>query len=480
MINLLLLAAVFQAQPIDTLALRAHTRFLSSDELEGRGTGTRGEAKAAAYIESQLRQLGVKAAPAGSYQQPVPLREASIDSAQITLRAGTDSLRFRKDEFVINGGAERALQGFAGDLLVVSGTAEQAATVNPATMAGRVLVLLGTLGADAETLVPKWLAAGVRGVVLMVPDSAQFQLIAASRGGSRYFVAAPLNDPVWQAELPVLLAGPSLSRALLARSGPALARIENPGSLQVISLDMHIRVAVNYTVREVRANNIIGVIPGTDPRLRNQFVLYTAHYDHLGIAAPDANGDSIYNGFSDNAAGVAMLLAIAKDMMKNPLPRSFAFLFLTGEERGLLGSTYYATAPLLPLDRTIAVINLDAGAPSGRPLDWRIAGGAGSQLGELARQVGVRHGWQVNLGEASPNSDYWPFHARGVNAVFIIPGGRWEGVTTAQRDALRARWDSCHHRAAEFSEQFPFAGLQRYATFALELGRLAATSGVAQ
>src|SRR5262245_46010614 len=472
MISLLVLAAALQSQQIDTLALRAHTRFLSSDELEGRGTGTRGEAKAAAYIESQLKQLGLKAAPNGSYRQPVPLREARIESAQATLRFGTDSLRFQKEQFVINGGAERALQSFDGDLLLLSATAEQAATVNAATIAGRVLVLLGSLGADAETLVPRWLAAGVRGVISMVPDSAQFQLIAESRGPSRLFVAASLKDPVWQSELPVLLAGPSMSRALLARARPALARIDG-SSLQVIPLNTQIRVAVSYTVRDVRADNIIGMIPGTDPRLRNQVVLYTAHYDHLGIGAPDANGDSIYNGFSDNAAGVAMLLAIAKDLVKNPLPRSVAFLFLTGEERGLLGSTYYATAPLLPLDSTVAVINLDAGAPPARPQEWRIAGGAGNRIGELARQVGARHGWQINLGDASPNSDYWPFHARGVNAVFIIPGGRWEGVTTAQRDALRARWDRYHHRDDEFSEQFPFAGLQRYAEYALELGRAA-------
>jgi peptidase M28-like protein len=478
MINLLLLAAALQSQQIDTMALRAHTRFLSSDELEGRGTGTRGEAKAAAYIESQLRQLGVKAAASGSYLQLVPLRQATIDSAQVTLNTGSDSLRFRKDQFVINGGAERALQGFAGDLLMVSGTAEQAATLEPTAIAGRVLVLLGSLGADAETLVPRWLAAGVRGVILMVPDSAQFPLLAASRGASRYFTAAPVNDPVWQSELPVVLAGPSLTRALLVRAGPQLARLENSSGLQVIPLNTHVRVAVNYTVREVRANNIFGVIPGTDPRLRNQVVLYTAHYDHLGIGAPDAAGDSIYNGFADNAAGVAMLLAIAKDLVKNPLPRSVAFLFLTGEERGLLGSTYYASAPLLPLDSTIAVINLDAGAPPAPPVEWRIAGGAGNRLGELARQVGAQRGWQVNLGEASPNSDYWPFRARGVNAVFIIPGGRWEGVTTAQRDALRARWDRYHHRDDEFSEQFPFAGLRRYAEFALEVGRVAASAGL--
>ncbi|MGH7468739.1 MAG: M28 family peptidase [Longimicrobiales bacterium] len=472
---LLLLPAASPAQLIDTLALRAHTRFLSHDSLMGRGTGTRGEQIAARYIESQLRILGVQPAGTGSYRQPVPLRQASIDSARIVLRGGADSTVFANPDFLINTGGERALQGFAGPTLLV-GTAEHARSLNDGAISGHVLVLLGTLGADAETLVPRWLNAGVQGVILLIPDSAQFQLFERSRGETRYFIAAPVDEPIWQSALPMIIGGPALARGLIADVGSVLTSVARNAAFPPVRLRKDLRLTLKTTLHTVSAQNIMGVIPGRDARLRDQYVVYTAHYDHLGISTPDARGDSIYNGFSDNAAGVAMLLAIAQEMMRAPPARSVAFLFFTGEERGLLGSTYYASSPLIPLDRTTAVINLDAGAPPAPPVEWRLAGGAGNRLGPLAQQIASQHGWRVDLGAASPNSDYWPFHKRAVPAVFIIPGSRWEGLSSAERDALRARWDRYHRADDEWSEHFPFSGLQRYALFALELGRLAAAA----
>jgi Zn-dependent M28 family amino/carboxypeptidase len=228
----------------------------------------------------------------------------------------------------------------------------------------------------------------------------------------------------------------------------------------------------------VESHNVLGVIRGRDPKLANEYVVFTAHYDHLGVSTPDARGDSIYNGFSDNAAGVAMLLAIAEQLMRAPPARSVAFLFFSGEERGLLGSTFYAEHPVIPLANTAAVINLDAGAPPAPPLEWRIAGGTNSPLGSLAEQIGKRHNWTINLSAASPNSDYWPFLARKVPAVFIIPGARWEGVTPQEHDALMRRWDHYHQPSDEYHEDFPFRGLQRYAEIALELGVAAANKPI--
>src|SRR5690606_41684179 len=140
-------------------------------------------------------------------------------------------------------------------------------------------------------------------------------------------------------------------------------------------------------------------------------------------------------------------------MRDAPPARSVAFLFFTGEERGLLGSAYMASAPPFPLENVAALINLDAGAPPAPPLNWRIAGGADNALGTLAQQVAEQHGWNAVLSGASPNSDYWPFLQRGVPSIFIIPGDQWENVTPDQRDALRRRWDRYHqagdHRSGE-------------------------------
>ena len=465
----LLASPLAAQQPIDTLALRAHTRFLSDDALAGRGTGTEGERLAALYIESQLRLLGLTA-PTGGFQQQVPLKRSTITSSRMIIRSAGDSIEFDDDHFLINAGGAASLRDFRGNALFL-GTTEQARNESTAAMRGRVLVLLGTLGADAQILIPEWIRQGVAGVIMLIPDPAQFQLFSRSRGIARYHVDAEVNDPVWQSSLPVVIAGPEVSRALVSQVGSALGRLSRNGSLAPVDLGREISVRIAQHQQSVPAHNVIGVVPGRDPALRDEYVVYTAHYDHLGISTPDARGDSIYNGFSDNAAGVAMLLAVAAEFMRNKPARSVAFVFFTGEERGLLGSSYYVTNPPIPLSKTVAVINLDAGAPPAPPTEWRLAGGAANTIGALARELATRKGWKLDPGEPSPNSDYWPFHTRGIPAVFLIPGNQWENTTTAQRDALRARWDRYHRADDEWAENFPFSGLRRYAEVALDIGR---------
>jgi Zn-dependent M28 family amino/carboxypeptidase len=307
--------------------------------------------------------------------------------------------------------------------------------------------------------------------VLLVPDSAQFDLFARSRGEARYYLAGPIDEPIWQSALPVIIGGPALSRVLISHIPDALGRLARSGSFAPIPLNQSVSTELHTTTEVVNATNVIGVIPGRDPRLSREYVVFTAHYDHLGISTPDARGDSIYNGFSDNAAGVAMLLAIAQQLKRQPPARSVAFVFFTAEERGLLGSTYFASQPAFPLENTVAVINLDGGAPPAAPIEWRLAGGASNTIGETARTIATSRRWKLDLSEASPNSDYWAFHARRVPAVFLIPGAQWEGVSATQRDALRARWDRYHRADDEWHNDFPFRGLQRYAQFALAIGQ---------
>jgi Zn-dependent M28 family amino/carboxypeptidase len=169
-----------------------------------------------------------------------------------------------------------------------------------------------------------------------------------------------------------------------------------------------------------------------------------------------------------------MLLAIAEALRAAPPARSVAFLFFTGEERGLLGSAYMASASPLPLDRVTALINLDAGAPPAPPLNWRVAGGTDTPLGPLAAAVAEHNGWTAALSPASPNSDYWPFLQRGVPSIFIIPGDQWQDTSPDERNALRERWDRYHRAGDHWHHDFPFAGLQRYASYALLVGLAAA------
>jgi hypothetical protein len=466
--------SVRQAARVDTMALRAHTYFLSHDRLGGRGGGSDGERTAAAYIASQLRQIGLDgAAPDGGYHQPVPLRALRIEpGTRLVVRRGTDSLVFRHGrDFVVGTGGPAAFRDFDGDVAFLGSPRDPD---HGEALAGRVVALGSALGPDALDAIPVWHAAGVTGTIQLVPDAAQFQGIARSRGAERLYVDAPVDDPVWQAPVPSLVAGPALTAALL--QGATLPESALRGAIvPPIDLGRHVSVRIVSLERTVSASNVAGVLPGADPALRDEYVVFTAHYDHLGIDDAAAAGeDSIYNGFSDNAAGVAMLLAIAREMRDDPPARSVLFLFLCAEERGLLGASFAATEPVVPLDRIAALINLDAGAPPAPPVSWRIAGGEGAALGRLARDIAASRGWTAALSAASPNSDYWPFLRRGVPAIFLIPGNEWEGVTAEQRDALRQRWDRYHRADDEWAADFPFVGIARYAEFALLVGRAAA------
>ena len=458
---------------VDTLVLRAHTRFLADDALEGRGTGTRGERAAAAYIASVLLRLGLHGlGPDGDYLLPIPMRAAEIDPAtRVTVRGEQTAQDFvHGRDFVVNTGGPEAFRDFSGPVVVAGPPAAAADALRGRELAGRVVAVAGPLGVHALQLVPAWRQSGVTGIVVLVPDPEQFGLYVRSRGDTRFMVAADVDDPVWQPALPVLIAGPSLSVALL-RSGTRTAN----GAAVETNLSLEAIVAVRE--RQVPAANVGAILYGSDPALRDEVVVYTAHYDHLGISAPDATGDSIYNGFSDDAAGVAMLLAMAEAIAVAPPARSIAFLFFTGEERGLLGSSYFAAEPPFPLERVRALINLDAGAPPAPPVSWRIAGGTESPLGLVAQHVAQERGWTVQLGAASPNSDYWPFLRRGVPALFLIPGDVWENTAPEQRDALRRRWDRYHQAGDHYDDAFPFSGLQRYADFALTLGLRVANDG---
>ena len=466
------------ASPIDSMALRAHTYFLSHDLLEGRGTGRRGAELAALYLATEAERLGLRGAGQdGSYYQPVPVIEATVDSARTHLvllgPAGREEFACGSG-FIPNVGTARTLVPFAGEPVFV-GSARDVLGAHDRLppMTGRVALLAGVFGPDgaaADTL----RARGATGVIHLVGDVDSYRLFVRSRGPSRMFIAEQGVVSSFIPDIPAVIASPALQRALLSGMPGGAAPAEHPA----VIAGRRVEVSVGVTTREVPARNVAAFAPGSDSTLRHEFVVYTAHLDHLGISEPDERGDSIYNGFADDAAGAAMLLAIAKAVLAGPRPaRSTMFLFLTGEERGLLGSDYYAAHPLVPPRRTVAAINLDAGAPPGLNTSWRVAGGDSSSLGAMAIDVARRAGWEAQSTPASPNSDYFPLLRIRVPAVFLVPGpDAFEGMTTDESNALRRRWDTYHQPGNHWFRDYPFRGLVRYAEYAYRLG-LEAGSG---
>ena len=467
---------------IDSMALRAHTYFLAHDLLEGRGTGRRGNDIAALYLAAAAEALGLRGAgEGGGYFQNVPLTEAVIDTGATKLSVTVDSVGptttrefSTPQDFVPNVGTGATLISFSGGL-AYAGTAHDV-LANPGglpDLAGRVVLIRGPFGSDmaaADTL----RARGAAGVVQLTADTGTYLLYVRSRGPSRIFIADSAHAvSSFIPRIPDAIASPALGRALAPDLPVAGSTEDRPRVLAGRS----VAVRIGLRAHPLASRNVAALLSGSDPALRNEFVMYTAHLDHLGISTPDEHGDSIYNGFSDNAAGCAMLLAIAKAMSEGPRPaRSVLFLWPTGEERGLLGSDYFAAHPLEPAAQIVAEINLDAGAPPAPPVRWQVAGGDRSPLGQLAVAVAHRAGWEATVAPASPNSDYFPLLRIGVAAVFLVPAAPYEGLTAEASQALGRRWDHYHQAADEWKPDFPFSGLVRYAEYGYRVGMAAAAA----
>jgi len=461
--------ALSQTSEIDTLAIRAHTYFLANDLLAGRGTGTEGAHLASAYIVSQCQRLGL--VPIGSqYLLPVPLESATILPSTHLVAAGPrGKIAFPYPaDFTPNVGSKETLHGFTGTAVFVGGEADIAAgKTRYLDLAGAVAVTIGPVrGAAADTLA----ARGVVGMVHLIGTDEGYELYLRSRGPSRFYHREAGVRSSFLPSVPSVLVGPRVARTLLSN-----ANVTEDGEVVPQPLEWRVTYELALERTPVDDDNVGCLLAGSDSLARDTAITLTAHFDHLGVGLPDASGDSIYNGFSDNAAGVGMLLAVAEALRRDSdhTPRhSVLFLFLTGEERGLLGADYFVARPPWPLTRIAAVINLDAGAPPARSVSWRLAGGDGSPLGTIAKHVADRQGWQLATSPAQPNSDYFPFHREGVPAVFIVPGPEpYEGLTADSSKALRARWDHYHQPGDEWASDFPFAGLGRYAEFALLLVR---------
>ena len=455
--------------PIDTLSMRAQTYFLSHDLLEGRATGTVGADLAAEYIASECRELGL--VPAGStFTQPVALEEATIETGTslILTRLGRQALFEYPADFTPNVGSRATLIGFKGPAVYVGlGTELRADQLDANQLRGAVAVVTGPrISSEAVTALKD---RGVIAIVQLLPDDRMYNLYLGSRGTTRMYHADVSIESSFIPSLPSVLAGPRLSGTLVAGA------IEG-NDVRLGPLGIEIEFDVTLTRKSVVAKNVACLLRGSVPSLSDTAIAFSAHSDHLGVVPPgDPAGDALYNGFADNAVGVAMLLGIARAMAfdrNDPVRNSMLFLFFVGEERGLLGSDYYVSRPYWPLERTKAVINIDAGAPPGLLVNWSLSGVDSTGLGGLALEIAESRGWKVTTSPATANSDYYPFVREGVAGVFVKPGpGAYEGLNADSSDSLRHRWRYYHDPQDEWTEDFPFIGLQRYAEYAYLIAR---------
>ncbi len=395
----------------------SHVQFLADDKLEGRKTGTPGYDKAVAYVEEQFRAIGLKAAGSKGYQQPVALVPTTLDATHSSLAiktaTGTVPFDLGHDMFlsphVESGAPVSAPMVFIGYGLRIP--RKHIDDLSGTDLKGKIAVfynaapehLQGPQRAYARSQDQRWKQlrdAGAIGVIsLMSPrvvpgtekmTPAQQEAAQPQRAvGPSLLFADPDLDTLKGMRVGVsgnpsgydkLLAGSGHTYKelkALADAGKPLPHFDIPGTLEA-----------QTTVTkgpEIHASNVIGLLEGSDSRLKHEYVVVSAHLDHLGIGR-EINGDKLYNGAMDNASGVASVIECAKILSGQPRPRrSLLFIALTGEELGELGSQYFATKPTVPRKDIVADLNMDMYLPL-FPLRFLEVQGMGeSTLGNDAR-----------------------------------------------------------------------------------------------
>jgi len=472
----------------------AHLRFLSSDLLEGRAPATRGGRIAEEYIASQLKTFGVKPGVGdSSYFQRVPIDVVKADPQTIKVTASgkaNANLRFTDDVVVWPGSATDASSA-RGELVFVGygATAPEYKwdDFKGTDVRGKILLVLvndppapasepNLFGGKAMTYYGRWTykyeeaerrgAAGMLIVHTTAAASYPWQVVVGSNSVEHRLLPrdpsspAPLGVRGWITD--------SAATALLAQAGLNMTTLRKQAEsrdFRPVSTGIIIDATMRNSVQHMSANNVIGLVRGIDPKVRDEYVAYSAHWDHLGIG-PVVNGDSIYNGAADNASGVATVLAIAHAAAEGvKARRSQLFIFVTAEESGLLGSAYFAEHPTVPASKIVAALNMDVVNLNGKVRDLNVLGDNKSTLGpELARLVRAE-GIRISPDDHPEaghfyRSDHFSFAKAGIPAVSIGPGvdyvGRPAGWGQQQADDYTAH--RYHQPSDEYRPDFDLSG----------------------
>jgi Zn-dependent M28 family amino/carboxypeptidase len=494
-------------------AMRAHTRYLSSDLLEGRGTGARGGELAAAYIASQLEALGLKGAGAnGSFFQPVSLVGVKADpntKLVVSGRNGKETFKFA-DDYVAFTGAQTEDVEVDTDLVFVGyGISAPEQKWNdykgePADYRGKILVMMvndppataaepNLFGGKALTYYGRWTykfeeaaRRGAVGVILLHTDESAgypWSVVRTSNGSWRFDIARTASDPTPYLPMRSWVTNDTAQK-IMKLAGYDLADMRAKAAsrdFQPLKLNLKGKINLKSELKRVEAPNVVGILPGRDPKLRDEYVVYSAHWDHFGVGAPDKTGDTIYNGAVDNATGCAAILAIAEALSKLPPSqrprRSSLFLFPTAEEQGLLGAEWYSRHPLVPVTKTAADVNLDSMNMLGITRDFTPLGAERSSLEAVVQAVARERGMRISP-DSRPEqgsfyrSDHFPFAKVGVPSISLKEGddfvGRPKGWGKQQFDAYNTQ--HYHQPSDEFDPNWNYQGMIQETEIALAIG----------
>lgn len=500
--------------PLNEQAMRAHIKFLSSDLLEGRGTGARGGEIAANYIAAQMEALGLKGAGAnGSFFQPVSLVGVKADQNTklvVSGRYGKESFKFADDYVAFTGAQADEVDVDADMVFVGYGINAPEQRWNdykgePSDYRGKFLVMFvndppatseepNLFGGKALTYYGRWTykyeeaaRRGAAGVILLHTDQSAgypWSVVRTSNGAWRFDIARNAGDNTPFLKIRSWVTDPT-ARKIMKLAGQDLDDLRTKAAsrdFQPVALNLKGKINLKSEVKRVAAPNVVGILPGRDPKLRDEYVVYSAHWDHLGIGAPDKTGDTIYNGAVDNASGDASVLAIAEALAKLPPAqrprRSSLFLFTTAEEQGLLGSEWYSKHPLVPLEKTAANVNLDSMNVLGVTHDFIPLGAERSTLKAVAEAVARERGMRVSP-DARPEqgsfyrSDHFPFAKVGVPSISLKEGNDYVGHSKEWGEEQFKAYNTAHYHqpSDEYSDTWDFRGMLQEAEIAMAIGR---------
>ena len=500
------------AATITSDELLGHIRALSADDFEGRSPGTAGEASTVAYLTRELQRMGLDPGnPNGTFIQEVPLvgitstwtSSVDVNGRTIPMRFPDDfapaSLRIepetrvdRSDILFVGYGVvapEYGWDDYKGLdvrgktlMMLVNDPAipdpANPSQLDPKMFKGRAMTYYGRwtykyeiaskLGAAAVLLVHE---TGPAGYPYDVPKAGavgeSFDLQPPDRNMSRVPVESWIHL--------------DKAREILAASGQdfdALKAAALRRDFKPVPLAARASFAVKKTFREVKSRNVVAKVTGSDPARRDEYVVYTAHWDHLGRDT-SREGDQVYNGAIDNGTGSAMVLEIAQAFasMKPRPARSMVFLWVTAEEQGLLGSKYYASAPLYPLNKTLANINIDAMYPWGPTRDMIVIGSGNTTLEDALAEEAAADGRKLTP-DMEPEkgrfyrSDHFELGKVGVPALYPKTGNEFVGKPADYGTKMRAMYDATdyHKPSDEVKRDWDMSGMAADAQLLLRVG----------
>lgn len=479
---------------ISASRLMEHIRTLASDKFEGRLPGTNGEKLTVDYLEGQFGSLGLEPGnPDGTYVQKVPLVGITADSNMTLTFSGHGRTARAKyqDDFIA--ATRRVTDSVSVDAeMVFVGYGVQAPEFQwddfkGTDVKGKVLLVLvndppvsdeKVFGGKAMTYYGRWTykfekaaelgAAGCLIIHETGPAGYGWSVVQNSWSGEQFDLVTP-DKNMHRAAMEGWISN-EMAQSLLKTAGKtyeALKQAAVSRDFRPISLGYRVQLTIRNSLRTVDSRNVIAKLTGSDAKLKNEYVIYTAHWDHLGIGK-EVDGDKIYNGARDNASGTAALLEIARAFKQLQIPprRSLLFLAVTAEEQGLLGSSYYAANPLYPLARTAAVVNMDMIQVFGRTQDVVIIGKGLSTLDDATEAVARELG-RVVKPDPEPEkgfyyrSDHFEFAKEGVPALNVKEGtdyiGRGEGWGLEMRQKFQA--EHYHKPSDDVKADWDLSGL---------------------